>query len=308
MKFLNLIRYKNLLLIALVQFLIKYALLDPFLEATNLSITLNLFGFTILVLATLCLAAAGYIINDVYDVEIDKVNRPDRVIVGKSISEKTANTLFIVFNVVGVLLGFYLSKMVGKNGFFALFVIISALLYIYASYLKQLLLVGNLVISLLVALSLIIVGLFDLLPAMTPENKETQITFFKIILDYAFFAFIINFIREIVKDIEDIDGEYKAGFNTLPIAFGRNRAIKVVFILSVLLVFGVVYYIITFLYSQLLVVGYFLAFIMGPLIYISIKSYTAETKKELRFISSLLKLVMLIGMLSLALYQFVLLG
>ncbi|HCY83090.1 MAG TPA: prenyltransferase, partial [Xanthomarina gelatinilytica] len=90
MKFLNLIRYKNLLLIALVQFLIKYALLDPFLEATNLSITLNLFGFTILVLATLCLAAAGYIINDVYDVEIDKVNRPDRVIVGKSISEKTA--------------------------------------------------------------------------------------------------------------------------------------------------------------------------------------------------------------------------
>src|SRR5690606_18221143 len=133
--------------------------------------------FTILVLATLCLAAAGYIINDVYDVEIDKVNRPDRVIVGKSISEKTANTLFIVFNVVGVLLGFYLSNMVGKNGFFALFVIISALLYIYASYLKQLLLVGNLVISLLVALSLIIVGLFDLLPAMTPENQETQITF-----------------------------------------------------------------------------------------------------------------------------------
>jgi 4-hydroxybenzoate polyprenyltransferase len=308
LNFLNLIRWKNLILIALVQFLIKYALLEPFLEATNLRITLNLFGFSLLVLATLCLAAAGYIINDIYDVEIDKVNRPERVIVGNSISEKTANTYFIVFNVIGVILGFYLSNLVGKNGFFALFVIISALLYVYASYLKQMLLVGNIVVSLLVALSLIIVGLFDLLPVITPENQETQITFFKIILDYAVFAFVINFIREIVKDIEDIDGEYKAGFNTLPIAFGRNRAIKVVFALSVLLVFGIVYYIITFLYSKLIVVIYFLVFIMAPLIYVCIKSYTAETKSELRFISNLLKLVMLVGIMSLALYQFVLLG
>jgi 4-hydroxybenzoate polyprenyltransferase len=308
LNFLKLIRWKNLLLIALVQFLIKYALLEPFLEATNLRITLNLFGFFLLVLATICLAAAGYIINDIYDVEIDKVNRPERVIVGNTISEKTANTLFIVFNVVGVVLGFYLSNLVGKNGFFALFIIISALLYVYASYLKQMLLVGNIVVSLLVALSLVIVGLFDLLPVITPENQETQITFFKIILDYAVFAFVINFIREIVKDIEDIDGEYKAGFNTLPIAFGRNRAIKVVFALSVLLVLGVVYYIITFLYSKLIVVAYFLVFIMAPLVYICIKSYTAETKAELRLISNLLKLVMLIGMLSLALYQFVLLG
>ncbi|MEO8933603.1 MAG: geranylgeranylglycerol-phosphate geranylgeranyltransferase [Xanthomarina sp.] len=308
MNFLNLIRYKNLLLIAFVQFLIKYMLLEPFLKATNLSITLNLFGFILLVLATVCIAAAGYIINDIYDIEIDKVNRPERVIVGKSISEKTANNLFIIFNVIGVLLGFYLSNMVGKNGFFALFVIISALLYIYASYLKQLFLIGNIVVSLLVSLSLIIVGLFDLLPVLTPENRETQITFFNIILDYAIFAFVINFLREIIKDIEDVDGEHKAGFNTLPIAIGRARSIKVVFVLSIMLLFGVAYYIITFLYSQLLVVAYFLIFIMGPLIFMSIKSYSAETKKELRFISNLLKLVMLIGMLSLALYQFVLLG
>ncbi|HLV15287.1 MAG TPA: geranylgeranylglycerol-phosphate geranylgeranyltransferase [Xanthomarina sp.] len=308
MNFLNLIRYKNLLIIALVQFLIKYMLLEPFLKATNLSVTLNLFGFTLLVLATLCIAAAGYIINDIYDIEIDLVNRPKRVIVGKSISEKTANNLFIIFNVVGVGIGFYLSHLIGKSGFFAIFVIISALLYVYASYLKQLLLIGNIVVSLLVALSLIIVGLFDILPAITPENRETQITFFNIILDYAIFAFVINLIREIVKDIEDVDGEYKAGFNTLPIAIGRNRAIKVVFVLSIMLLFGVVFYIITFLYSQLLVVTYFLIFILGPLIYISLKSFNAETKKELRFISKLLKLVMLIGMFSLALYQFVLLG
>ncbi len=116
MKYLNLIRWKNLLIIALVQILIKYALFLPF----NIDITLNWFGFTLLVLSTLCIAAAGYVINDVYDVETDLVNRPDKVIVGKSVSEKTANNLFIILNVIGVLIGFYLSHLVGKSGFLAL--------------------------------------------------------------------------------------------------------------------------------------------------------------------------------------------
>ena len=290
-------------MIALVQFLIKYALLEPF----GVTITLNLFGFSLLVLATICLAAAGYIINDIYDIDTDSVNKPDKVIVGKTISEKTANTLFICFNVIGVAIGFYLSHLVGKSGFFSLFIIISALLYVYASYLKQVLLIGNIVVSLLVSLSIIIVGLFELLPVITPQNQETQMTFFKIILDYAIFAFIINFIREIVKDIEDIDGDYKAGMNTLPIAVGRERASKIVFILLLTPLFAVVYYVVTNLYKQLFLVGYFLLFVIAPLIYIIIKSYTAETKKEYHFISNMLKLVMLFGLLSLLLYKYILL-
>ena len=83
-------------MIALVQFLIKYALLEPF----GVTITLNLFGFSLLVLATICLAAAGYIINDIYDIDTDSVNKPDKVIVGKTISEKTAN--WSVFEFVAV--------------------------------------------------------------------------------------------------------------------------------------------------------------------------------------------------------------
>jgi len=303
LNFLNLIRWKNLIMIALVQFLIKYALLEPF----GVTITLNLFGFSLLVIATICLAAAGYIINDIYDIETDSVNKPNKVIVGKTISEKMANTLFISFNVIGVALGFYLSHLVGKSGFFTLFVIISALLYVYASYLKQILIIGNIVVSLLVSLSIIIVGLFELLPVITPQNQETQITFFKIILDYAIFAFVINFIREIVKDIEDIDGDYKAGMNTLPIAIGRERASKIVFILLLIPLFGVVYYVVINLYKQLFLVGYFLLFIIAPLLYIIIKSYSAETKKEFHFISNMLKLVMLFGLLSLILYKYILL-
>ncbi len=291
-------------MIAIVQLLIKYALFEPF----GVAITLNGFGFSLLVIATLCLAAGGNIINDIYDKETDAINKPDKVIVGKTVSEKTAYNLFIAFNVIGVGVGFYLSHLVGRSGFFVLFVGISGLLYLYASYFKQLILVGNLLVSILVALSIIIVGLFELLPAITPENQATQVTFFKILWDYALFAFIINLLREMVKDIEDIDGDHKAGMNTLPITLGRERAKKIVFALSFVPIAATVYYVVTYLFKQQLVVAYFLLFIIAPLIYVSIKIFTAETKKDYHAISNILKLVMFFGMLSLLLYKFILIN
>lgn len=289
-------------MIAMVQLLIKYALLEPF-EA---DIMFNWFGISLLILATLCLAAAGNIINDIYDVETDLVNRPSKVIIGKRVSEKTSYNLFIAFNVIGILIGFYLSHLVDRSGFFALFVIISALLYVYATYLKQTLLIGNIVISLLVAMSILVVGLFELLPAITPQNQPTQLFFFKILLDYALFAFVINLVREIAKDLEDIDGDHKAGMNTLPIAIGRDRASKVLFALTLLPLLGVIYYVMTYMYNQPIAVGYFLLFVIAPLLYVSIKSFSAKNKKEFHHISNMLKLVMLFGMLSLLLYVLVL--
>lgn len=303
MSILNLIRWKNLGMIALMQYLIKYALLIPF----GIEITLNWFGFSLLVVATLCIAAAGYIINDIYDVETDLVNKPNKVIIRNTVSEKTAYYLFIIFNVIGVLIGFYLSHLVGRSGFFALFVIISGLLYIYASYLKQLLLIGNIVVSILVAMSLILVGLFELLPAITVQNQETQLTFFKIIFDYAVFAFILNLLREMIKDIEDIDGDYKAGMNTLPIALGRDRATKIAFAFAFVPLFIIIYYLITYMYKQHLVVIYFLVFVIAPLIYLIIKLYTAVLKKDFTFLSTLVKIIMFFGMLSFLLYKFILL-
>lgn len=304
--FFKLIRWKNLIMIALMQYLIKYALLLPFFESHGVITSLKPLGFIILVLATICIAAGGYIINDIYDVETDKVNKPDKVIINKHISEKNALTLFIILNVIGVGLGFYLSNGIGKSGFSVIFIIASALLYIYSSYLKQLFLVGNIVVSLVVSLSILLIGVFELIPAMTDANRVVQITFFKIILDYAIFAFMINLIRELVKDIEDIDGDYKAGMRTLPIVLGRERANKIVFALSLIPLLSVIYYVITYLFKQQLVVGYFLILVIAPLIYISIKLFSAEQKAQYKHISLILKLVMLTGMLSLLLYNFIL--
>ena len=300
--FLNLIRYKNLLLIILIQVLIKYALFASF----GVRVTLSIFEFTLLVLATLCIAAAGNVINDVYDVETDLVNKPHKVIVGKSISEKTALNLFIILNVIGVGIGFYLSNRIGRSGFAALFIIISILLYIYATYLKQTVLIGNIIVSILVAMSIIIVGLFDLLPAITSQNQQTQLAIFKIVFNYAVFAFMINLLREIIKDIEDIDGDSKVEIRTLPVVIGKKRATILVFILSLIPLFAITYYVITYLYKQQIAVVYFLVFIIAPLLYFTIKSISAKNNSELHQLSNILKGVMLFGVLSLLLYPFML--
>ncbi len=288
-------------MIALVQLLIKYAFLEPF----GAQVSLTPLGITLLILATISIAAAGNIVNDIYDVETDLVNKPNKVIVGKSISEKTAYNLFIIFNFIGVGLGFYVSHLVGKSPFFSIFVIISVLLYVYATYLKRTFLIGNIVISVLVALSLIIVGVFELLPSITPENRHLQLAFFKIIFNYAIFAFIINLLREITKDIEDIDGDYKAGMNTLPITIGRDRATQILFVLTLIPLFIITFYTINSLYKNQIAVIYFLIAIIGPLLYVSIKTFSATTKKEYHHISNILKLVMLFGMLSLLLYKYI---
>ncbi|WP_455170052.1 geranylgeranylglycerol-phosphate geranylgeranyltransferase, partial [Aegicerativicinus sediminis] len=220
MSLLKLIRWKNLLMIALVQILIKYCLFEPF----GATITLNGFGLFLLILSTVFIAAAGYIINDINDVGTDQINHDQNVVATKKISEKNAYNLFIIFNLTGVALGFYLSYLVGRNGFFAIFVISSALLYLYATYLKQTMLIGNIIVALLVALSLLIVGIFDLIPVVTEMNRASQITFFEILVDYSIFAFIMTILREIAKDLQDIEGDHNAGMNTLPVAIGRARA------------------------------------------------------------------------------------
>lgn len=291
-------------MIALVQLLIKYAFLEPF----GVQTTLDGLGISLLISATVCIAAAGNIINDIYDIETDLVNKPNKVIIDKSISEKTAYNWFIGLNLFGVGLGFYVSHMVGRAPFFSIFVVISILLYVYASYLKRMLLVGNIVISVLVALSLIIVGVFELIPAMTHSNQSTQVVFFKVVFDYALFAFSINLLREIAKDIEDIDGDYKAGMHTLPIAIGRERAKNILTVLSFIPLVGIIFYVVSDLYKQPVAVGYFLLFIIGPLIYTSIKTFSASTKKDIHHISNMYKLIMLFGMLSLLLYKYVILS
>ena len=207
MNYLKLIRYKNLLMLALMQLTFRYG----FLELQNIPLALADWQYIVLVLATVCIAVGGYIINNIFDVETDTENKPKNVIVGKFISETKAYNLYIGFTVIGVALGFYLSNVINKPSFASIFIVIAAALYFYATSLKQSLLIGNFIVALLLSFSVIIIGIFDLFPVTNDQNRPFMGLLFSILLDYAIFAFIVNFIREIVKDLQDIKGDSNQG-------------------------------------------------------------------------------------------------
>lgn len=303
LNYLKLIRVQNLIFIALTMFLIKYGLFEPF----GVAITLNLFGFSLLVLAVVSVAASGYVINDIFDVPADLKNKPTRTYINKNISEKAAYRLFFALNIIGVGLGFYLSNMIGRPGFSAFFIFGSAILYLYNSQLQQTILVGNILVSLIVGLIPVGVGLYDLLPAITPGNQQTQSTIFSILIDYSIFAFLINLLREIVKDQQDIDGDYNAGYKTLPIVFGKNRTNKILFVGALIPLGFLIYYIYQYLFENISAVIYTLLLLVGPLLFFLINIWSVEKKSEYGRLSLVLKTILFFGLISIGLLQFILL-
>ena len=296
MNFLKLIRYQNLLMLALMQLLFRYG----FLKLQNIPLALSDWQYGLLVLATVSIAAGGYIINAILDVATDTDNKPDAVIIGKSISETKGYNLYIGCTFIGVFIGFYLSNIIDKPSFASLFILIAATLYFYATRLKQSLLIGNLIVALLLSFSLLIVGIFDLYPVTYDENRPVMGLLFGILLDYAIFAFILNFIREIVKDLEDVKGDSKQGMHTLPIVFGVKRTTKLVFVLSLIPIICILYYLNYYLFQSGLILSviYGFVFILAPLIYFTLKIWSATQTKDFHHLSAVLKWVLFFGILS----------
>ena len=294
MNFLKLIRNQNLLMLAFMQLIFRYG----FFKFQNIPLALADWQYGLLVLSTILLAAGGYVINNIYDQETDSDNKPNDVIVGRGISETQAYNLYFALTVSGVAIGFYLSNVIQKPGFASIFILVAATLYLYASSLKQMMLIGNIVVALLLSFSVMIIGIFDLYPATVLENQQQMKIFFSILLDYAVFAFMINILREMIKDIEDMDGDYNQGMNTLPIAIGKLRTCKIIFVLSIIPVLSILLYINKYLLDLLWVTIYMLLFVCGPLILFTIRMLKANTKKDFHFLSLLLKFILLFGILS----------
>ncbi|MCK8142453.1 geranylgeranylglycerol-phosphate geranylgeranyltransferase [Flavobacterium sp. I-SCBP12n] len=269
-----------------------------FFKLQNIPLALANWQYGLLIAATILIAAGGYVINDIFDQNTDNENKPNKVIVGRSISETQAYNIYFALTVTGVCIGFYLSNVIQKPGFASIFILIAATLYLYATSLKQMMIIGNIVVALLLSFSVIIIGIFDLFPATGLDNQQQMKIFFSILLDYAIFAFMINFIREIVKDLEDFDGDYAEGMNTLPIVAGKKNTTIIVFILSLIPLFSLLYYINKYLLDLLLVSVYLLLFVCSPLVFFSIKIWTAKSKKEFHTLSSLLKWILFFGIIS----------
>ncbi len=296
MSLLNLIRYKNLLMLALMQLIFRYG----FLKLQNIDLALADWQYILLVLSTVLIAAGGYVINDIFDQETDRANKADKVIVGKSISEAKAYNIYAFLNICGIAIGFYLSNVIMRPNFAALFVLIAATLYIYASSLKQMWLLGNIVVALLLSLSVVIIGVFDIFPATDAANQKLMASMFSILLDYAVFAFMINLLREIVKDLEDLEGDSKQGMSTLAIVMGVEKTTKLLFALSLIPIIALLIYCNNYLFANnlMLAIIYSFLFILGPMLYFSIKIWTAKTKTDFQLLSKVLKWILFFGILS----------
>lgn len=275
-----------------------------FLEQSYVDLALSDFNYILLVIATVCVAAGGYVINNIMDQETDEIAKPQNRVVGVSISETVAYNWYIGLTIVGVGIGFYLSNVICKPTFASMFILVATLLYMYATSFKQIPVLGNVVVALLLSTSIIIIGLFDILPAIDVDNRFRMKEAFSILMDYAIFAFIINLIREIVKDLEDMDGDYQSGINTLPITIGIPKTKIIVGILTVISIGILAYYINSNLFELDYVIYYTMVFIIGPLIYFGVKLMNAETKKQLHHLSLVLKIILFFGILSVAIIVF----
>jgi 4-hydroxybenzoate polyprenyltransferase len=286
-------------MVLLTMILTKYALINSFISDPSLTSI----DFIILSLSILCITAGGYIINDLFDIEADTINKPLKVYISKSISKKNAWVIYLLSSTLGVILGIYLSVI--KNSDFLSFYFIGTtlLLFLYSVLLKKLVFIGNLCISLLVALPIYLLYKFD-------SNNITisnilQYFFLSIaIFYYMFFAFLTTMIREIIKDIEDINGDYMVKLKTLPILIGKTRARNISIFLSIVLLLFLFLVSSNYFISNKYFLGIIMLMLSTVVVYFIFKSWTATTKKQFQYLSNLMKLIMFIGILSMALFKF----
>ena len=303
--FLKLIRYKNLFMVLLTIVLTKYVVIDSFTSA------ISDFQFILLVISILCITAGGYIINDIFDIKADKINKPTKVYIENTISKKNAFLAYILLCLLGLVLGVYTSYIKGNISYSIFFISIIILLYWYSKSLKRIAVIGNLVIAFLTALTIFIVFVFEIKNTNTAFNLVEAISNFFIsisitisIFIYIIFAFFMTFIREVIKDIEDVKGDYALQMKTLPILIGVKRT-KNIALLIASLVFVFILFILKEELLQLpILLWYTILFIILPFTWFLYKLYNSKTKKEFHLLSNLLKIIMFFGVLSMLLIKF----
>lgn len=300
----RLIRWPNLIIVLLTQYLLYQHVLVAQLKKATLSSTLDGFDFCALTFATIFTAAAGYVINDIYDQVIDALNKPDRMIVGKLLSEKAAYRWYGGFMLAGLLCIGWLMYRTGAWFWIPGYLLANAMMYWYSRSWKKKILIGNFVVSLFCAMVavVVIVGESGYWPDLMQAVPIAYINIVGTFTAYATFAFLSTMYREIVKDMEDVYGDEVDNCRTLPIVFGIQKAktIAAFFAISLLLttIFGAYLLYTTGRFVQL---AYVLVGIVIPIKVSLLYLGKAKSVEEFHQLSTLTKLIMLGGILYLVL-------
>ncbi len=307
--YLRLIRFNNLLIVALTQYLIRYAIIKPILGINDFELQMGDFHFFLLVLSTIFITAAGYVINDYFDTRTDMLNRPEKVIIGRLISRRTAIILHWILNFAGIITGFYLALYIGVPLLGITFVLVGGLLWFYSTNYNRQFLIGNVIIAFLTAMVPVMVILFEI-PLLNREYGDIlrihQSNFNYIFFwvgSFGYFAFFTTLIRELIKDLQDREGDLAQGRRSVPIVLG-------VFYTKLIVggLLGVILLSIAYLYSNYLMTGfygerdylsllYFLFFLLIPISILLYKVVTARSSEEYKSANNLTKYIMLLGLM-----------
>ncbi len=280
-----------------------YCVLKPLLAVSGKLPNLNHGKFFLLILSSVLIAAAGYIINDYFDLNIDRINKPNRLIVQKIISRRWTILWHFFLSMFGVAIGFYLDLTTRVTLLGLPNLICACLLFIYSISLKKRLLSGNILISLLTAWTVLVVtwceARFFLNPADVNIHKIIRITFL-----YTGFAFVISLIREAIKDIEDIEGDRKFGCKTMPIVWGINASKIYVAVWMVTITLTLLLLLVYMLQIHWwFAAAYCLVLIILPLLKIFQNLFKAKTPEDFHKLSNMVKFVMFTGIFSMIFFR-----
>ena len=302
--FFRLIRWPNLFFIIITQVLFYYCILLPSMGGV---VKLDAVHFSLLILSSVLIAAAGYIINDYFDLNIDQVNKPDSIVIQRVIRRRWAIAWHLLLSLAGVLLAFYLSwklrnPIIGFANFGC-----ALLLWLYSTTFKRQLLIGNVLISLLTAWVILVIYFAELSVTRMgePAYRNSMNTVFKFTIIYSSFAFIISLVREVVKDLEDRIGDERYGCRTMPIVWGVPATRMFVgvwmFVMGAALLIMQVY---GLLKGWWMGAVFCLFTVIVPLVTTMLKLRQSNTPDEFHRLSTNIKWIMLAGILSMVFFKF----
>lgn len=303
--FLKLVRWPNLIIIGAIQVALYYVIIGKIYKMAGITMALQPLFLALLIFTTLLIAGAGYIVNDYFDIRTDRINKPGKMIFGRKLKRKSGFRAQLIMNIFAVIAGFYLSFIAGSWRLGLIFPMLIMLLWLYSVKYKRMEVWGNVAISFLTAMVIMIVWLFEFF--MLRQNAAdfvAVVPYLGLITSYfgmfALFAFLLTFIREVLKDAEDIKGDAIAGIYTFAVRRGVSASVKLAMIITGLSAILVLYIAIVFFTKGMHLAGiYYAIAVFIPLVWFIYKIYKANDNSDFHLLSNLVKIVMIAGIIGL---------
>ena len=293
MKYLKLIRFQNLVVMVIIQYLIRFTLIIPSYGKENI---ISEFYFALLLFSILLIVAAGYTINDYFDIKVDSENKDEHVIVGRTIKRRIALVIHFILTSVGLILGFYITYKINQLVISIILIVCAYILWIYNLKLKRIFFLANLIVA---GLSAVFVTSIATLEIFLKYNHNDSINNIKTLILIATFAFILSLMNEIIKDLRTVEGDKKYKIRTLPTVWGLLKTKEFLKWLSIITAFIISIIAITKFKTNITALSYAFIFIIGPLFLLNVWVYKAQHTIDYERISKLNKFIIFTGIMSL---------